>query len=276
MLCPYMGYQSFMSTEKWTEESSSIYQQLANIAVPGRVEQVAALLMLLPFGVNDSFRVVELASGEGKLAYAMLRAFPNATLLALDYSEAMREATANRLKPFANRFEVAAFDMHQSDWHSRIEGVNAVLSSLCIHHLDGTEKQQLFRAVRKRIIEPGAFLIADLVQGQRPEANAYFGATLDSAAQRQSIEHTGTTGLYERLFIPEKWNYYRYPDPLDKPSPLFDQLRWLDAAGFTGVDCFWMQAGHAIYGGYTGESTIRSPLSYEAAFAAAREALNSR
>ena len=263
-----------MSTEQWTEESTSIYQQLANIAVPGRLEQIAALLMLLPFGVGDSFRVVELASGEGKLAYAILRAFPNATLLALDYSEAMRETTAKRLKSFANRFEVAAFDMHQSDWYPLIEGTNAVLSSLCIHHLDGAEKQGLFRAMQERIAEPGAFLIADLVQGQRAEANAFFGATLDGAAQKQSIEHTGTTGLYERLFIPEKWNYYRYPDPLDKPSPLFDQLRWLDAAGFTGVDCFWMQAGHAIYGGYVGESNVNSPLTYEAAVAAAREAMS--
>lgn len=262
-----------MSTEQWTEESSLIYQQLANIAVPGRVEQIAALLMLLPFGVEDSFRVVELASGEGKLAYAILSAFPNATLLALDYSETMRAATANRLKPFAKRFEVAAFDMHKSDWYPLIEGVNGVVSSLCIHHLDGAEKQQLFRAVQERMTEPGAFLIADLVEGQRPEASNYFGATLDAAAQRQSIDHTGTTRLYENVFIPQKWNYYRYPDPLDKPSPLFDQLRWLDAAGFTGVDCFWMQAGHAIYGGYTGTPASKVTLTYEAAFRAALEAL---
>lgn len=265
-----------MSNEQWTEESSAIYQQLAMIAVPGRAEQIAALLMLLPFGAQDSFRVAELASGEGILAYAILRAFPNATLLALDYSEAMRETTANRLKPFASRFLVEAFDMHQHDWYPLIDGANAVLSSLCVHHLDGAEKQGLFRAVRERIAEPGAFLIADLVQGQRPEANALYGATLDAAAKRQSIERTGTVGLYKRLFIGEKWNYYFYPDPLDKPSPLFDQLRWLGSAGFTGVDCFWMQAGHAIYGGYVGAPSAGAPLTYEAAFDAAQEALTSR
>ena len=35
----------------------------------------------------------------------------------------------------------------------------------------------------------------------------------------------------------------------DKPSPLFDQLKWLDEAGFTDVDVFWMKAGHAIFSG---------------------------
>jgi tRNA (cmo5U34)-methyltransferase len=36
---------------------------------------------------------------------------------------------------------------------------------------------------------------------------------------------------------------------MDKPSPIFEQLKWLETAGFTAVDVYWMQAGHAIYGG---------------------------
>jgi hypothetical protein len=36
---------------------------------------------------------------------------------------------------------------------------------------------------------------------------------------------------------------------MDKPSGIFEQLRWLAAAGFTAVDAYWLQAGHAIYGG---------------------------
>jgi hypothetical protein len=37
---------------------------------------------------------------------------------------------------------------------------------------------------------------------------------------------------------------------MDHPSPFLDQLNWFEAAGFQQVDVFWMQAGHAIYGGY--------------------------
>ena len=52
-------------------------------------------------------------------------------------------------------------------------------------------------------------------------------------------------------FRDEKWNYYADPDahPIDQPSPLFDQLTWLAAAGFEAVDVYWMKAGQAIYGG---------------------------
>jgi hypothetical protein len=46
---------------------------------------------------------------------------------------------------------------------------------------------------------------------------------------------------------------YRYfdPDDIDRPSRLFDQLKWLERAGFVDVDVYWMQAGHAIFGGRT-------------------------
>ncbi len=42
---------------------------------------------------------------------------------------------------------------------------------------------------------------------------------------------------------------YDYPDPIDKPSRLFEQLIWLEQAGFLDVDVHWMKAGHAIFGG---------------------------
>ena len=36
---------------------------------------------------------------------------------------------------------------------------------------------------------------------------------------------------------------------MDKPSPLFHQLQWLDQAGFGRVDVHWLRAGHAIFSG---------------------------
>ena len=43
------------------------------------------------------------------------------------------------------------------------------------------------------------------------------------------------------------------PEDIDKPSPLLTQLKWLEQAGFKAVDVFWMQAGHAIFGGWKPE-----------------------
>lgn len=263
-----------MNEERWTQEISDTYRQLAAVAVPARPEQIAALLLLLPFAIQDHFRVVELASGEGRLSAAILSAFPNAQVLALDIEESMREETAARLARFGSRATVAPFDMNQPEWYPHLEGADVVVSSLCVHHLTATEKQTLFAAVGERLATGGAFLLADIIHAQRPEANRLFAATWDRLAEAQSAALAGDDSLYA-LFNSEHWNYFHYPDPFDKPSPLFAQLLWLQQAGFAVVDCFWMQAGHAIYGGYKTQTapSLKAPLDYAAALNIAQQVL---
>jgi tRNA (cmo5U34)-methyltransferase len=263
-----------LSDARWSEETSELYRQLAQVAVPYREEQIATILSLLPFGKDEPFRAIELASGEGGLSHAILDSFPNARLLAMDYDHSMREQTAGRLRAFGDRAAVAPFDMLQDDWYGVLNGVDCVVSSLCIHHLSGSEKQALYRAVGSRLSAKGVFLIADLVAAQRPEANRVFATTWDKSAEAQSSAQTGSSAAYNQ-FVETHWNYYHFPDPFDKPSPLFDQLRWLHQSDFMVVDCFWMQAGHAIFGGY--KSLIAHPtgetLTYEQALASSRRAL---
>ncbi len=247
-------------TVEWSAESSETYRQLASVAVPAREEQVATLLSLLPFGREEAFRVVELASGEGMLSQAILEAFPAATVLALDGEESMRQATAARLRSYGERARVAAFDIAGVTWYGALESADVVVSSLCVHHLDGAGKRGLFRAAHERLSARGCLLLADLILPQRAEARSLFAATWDRSARERSIAQTGDTRLFD-LFAREHWNYYDYPDLFDQPSSLFDQLRWLDEAGFAVVDCFWMQAGHAIYGGYREQAGARLAIS---------------
>jgi len=264
-----------MTTDRWTEESSKTYRLLAHIAVPQRAEQIATLLTLLPFDQNQAFRVVELASGEGRLAAAILQSFTQASLLALDISEDMRTQTAQRLNAFGERASVEPFDMQSSDWYPHMENADCVISSLCIHHLTGDEKAALFKAVSQKLSGLGAFLIADLVLPQRQEANELFAATWDRAALQQSMDMGEGETFFEAQFVGTGWNYYKFPDDFDKPSPLIDQLLWLREAGFTSVDCFWMQAGHAIFGGYKSAKipTYIQRLTFEDALRAAQAAL---
>ena len=84
-----------MVEETWTEGDSTVYRELARIAVPSRAEQMATLLALFPFGRDEDFRIVEIGAGEGALTEAALACFPNATALALtDYPHAAGSASA--------------------------------------------------------------------------------------------------------------------------------------------------------------------------------------
>ncbi len=53
------------------------------------------------------------------------------------------------------------------------------------------------------------------------------------------------------LFVDNRWNLYNHldEDPIDQPSTLADQIDWLREAGFEQVDCYWLYAGHAVFGG---------------------------
>ncbi len=237
------------STNQWTESTSDTYRQFSDVIIPARAEQIATLLTLLPFQQGDTFRVVELASGEGFLSHAILSAFPNSTLLALDGSESMRETTSQRLNEFGERSSAGEFDMLADNWYDHLNGADCVVSSLCVHHLDDAQKEAMFAAVCERLSARGALLLADIIHPRRKEARELFASTWEAITLTQAVAKTGDTRLFDR-FVEDKWNMFRYSDPMDKPSTLFDQLQWLKQAGFAVVDCFWMQAGHAIYGGY--------------------------
>jgi tRNA (cmo5U34)-methyltransferase len=261
------------ATNTWTEDDTALYHEIAPVAVPARDEQVATILTLMPFSRDAPFRAVDLGCGTGVLSYAILDHFPRASVLALDGSETMLSHARSCLSNFGRRVNLARFELASGSWFAQLDGTDCVVSSLFIHHLPGDAKRGLFSTAFRRLTDPGAFLIADLVEPQRPESWALYADTWDRRALTQSRLQTGSLSLF-RKFKDSEWNYFRYPDPADKPSPLFDQLVWLKEAGFRDVDCFWLQAGHAIFGGYKGRIAPNAPQpSFEVALQSARAAL---
>lgn len=254
-----------MTGEGWTEESSLVYQALSRVAVPRRAEQMATILALLPIVPDEDFVAVELGCGEGFLSAALLEAYPRMRVVALDGSEEMRASAGVRLERFGSRAEIRDFDLMSNDWLPALDGAGAVVSSLVIHHLDDAGKQNLFREVRARISPSGSLLIADLVHPARHEATSMMAGSYDESVKARSIQLAGDLRLWDR-FDSEDWNHFRTPDvEVDKPSVLADQLRWLSEAGFETADCFWMFAGHALYGGFGSPAGSEAPVGYERA-----------
>ena len=90
----------------WTEQDSQTYRDIADVAVPRRQEMVATLVAAVPFTPDDTVTILELGSGDGRLAEALLTMFPRATLTALDGSESMRREASSRLAMFGDRVRV--------------------------------------------------------------------------------------------------------------------------------------------------------------------------
>jgi len=199
----------------WTESDSGIYREIADVAVPRRQEMVATLMSTVPFAHDAALRILELGSGDGRLAEALLTVFPRATLTALDGSDSMRRETATRLALFGERAHVAAFDVAALDWWDRMFGVDLIVSSLCLHHLNDAKKQYLYKAAAERLSPGGALLVADLVDPQHPAARRLAADQWDTQAKQQA-DALGAPELFQR-FVEARWNHFRFPDPADQP-----------------------------------------------------------
>ncbi len=198
--------------------------------------------------------MVELGAGAGALARLVLEQFPHCRYLALDGSERMREHMAQSLAAFKDRLEIGPFELVEQSWREALPApLRYVLSSLCIHHLPGEHKRQLFADLATHLEPGGALLIADIVEPATPAIAKLYARQYDEIVQAQSRAAYGDMRGFER-FQQQQWNYFAYdygvPDSGDYPSLLSDQLLWLREAGLRVVDGFWLRAGHAVFGGY--------------------------
>lgn len=231
----------------WSEANSQQFIDYGRYFVPAREQQIELLCNLVP-PTGGMMQLLELCCGEGLLAEALLEHFPRANLTAYDGSPRMLERVARRLERFGERFSLRRFDLGQTDWREGTARYQAVLSSLAIHHLDAAAKQALYCDVLQMLLPGGVFLIADLVLPLGEQALAVAADQWDAAVRQRALELDGDLAAYE-FFTREGWNYFRYPDAMDMPSPLSDHLRWLEAAGYEELNVYWTHAGHAIWGG---------------------------
>ncbi len=233
----------------WSEPDSAKFIDYGRYYVPEREQQIETICGLIP-AVPPPMHVVELCCGEGLLSEALLDRLPDATVHAYDGSPAMLARTRARLARFGDRFDTTEFDLAADGWRQFPWPLSGVVSSLAIHHLDGPGKQKLFNDVVAALAPGGVFVVADLVEPTSEAGRAVAAKAWDDAVRERALKLDGNLAAFVE-FRETNWNYYSdpEPDPADMPSPLKDQLTWLEAAGLVGVDVHYVKAGHAIFSG---------------------------
>lgn len=239
---------------EWTDKISQQFIEMGPYCVPDRELQQRLLTDLVPERPGRQM-LIELGCGEGLLAEILLERFPAYQLLALDGSPDMLRAASARLARFKARAECQRFSLVDRTWRDPEAGALAILSSLVIHHLEGAEKLRLFQDLLTMLAPGGVLGIADLVQPAHPQGVQLAAEAWDEAVRQRALEIDGRLDAYRR-FEDQQWNTFRYPDPedIDHPSGVFEQLHWLEQAGFVAVDVHWMRAGQAIFSGWKPEA----------------------
>jgi tRNA (cmo5U34)-methyltransferase len=136
-------------------------------------------------------RILELGTGTGETARRVLARHARAALVGIDESASMLEQARAEL-PDGTDLRVARLQ------ESLPEGpFDLVFSALTVHHLDSSEKADLFRRIAAVLRPGGRFVLGDVVVPERAE--------------------DAVTPLSEGF---------------DLPDPAVDQLGWLTEAGF--------------------------------------------
>jgi tRNA (cmo5U34)-methyltransferase len=205
-----------------------------------RGEQRRLVADLLPFGDEDQFVFVDLGAGTGAAARAVLDRFPRASALLAEYSPQMAEAGTDALQPFRGRFRYVDFDLTTGPWPDEVpDQVDAVISSMCLHHLPDARKKQLCAEVFTRLKPGGWFLDLDVVTAETPAAAQAWQRADDRRDPDAALHRRHRTADEQHWFE----NHTRYISPLSR------RLGFLQAAGFEGVDIFWKRLDAVLIGG---------------------------
>lgn len=132
----------------------------------------AAVLAALPADVGH---IVDLGGGSGRLAERVLEHFPLATVTVVDPSEPFLKLASNRLSRFGDR---ARFVQRraQEPLADALVGVDAIVSTSALHHLDAGEKNRVFAACQQLLPAGGVFINGD---EYRPPADAAYREELE-------------------------------------------------------------------------------------------------
>ena len=149
--------------------------------------------------------ILELGTGTGQTARRLLQRNPGATLVGIDESEEMLAVARQVLPAERVRLHVGRLEDPLPEGE-----FDLVASALCVHHLDGAGKRDLFGRVRERLVPGGSFVLADVV------------VPADPADQLTEL----TPGF-------------------DLPDTVEDQLGWLDQAGFA-TSLIWSHQDLAV------------------------------
>jgi tRNA (cmo5U34)-methyltransferase len=201
----------------------------------------ALMAELLPFAPDEQFTFADLGAGTGAAARVILDHFGAAQAFLADFSAPMMAQGEVELTPYQGRYRYVEYDLATPGaWPGGLpDPVDAVISSLAVHHLNDGRKQSLFAEILAHLAPGGWYLNYDPVappDAVAGEAWLRAGDRRDPAAAAKREHRT-----------PEE--QFRYENHVRYMSPLDPQLGFLRAAGFEGVDVFWKDLDNVIYGG---------------------------
>ena len=196
------------------------YDSLIRRAVPVYDEMLERLEVYAP---ERATRILELGCGSGNLSVRLAARYPDAQLTLVDAAPEMlalaksRVDAPQRVRTIEARFEELPLEA---------DGYDLVSSCISLHHV--VDKASLFRQLRELLEPDGTLLYADQMRGRTERFHAINWDTMEAFWKApEPLTEAEAQSLREHAQAHDHW------------TPVVEQVRQLDAAGFRELDVVW-------------------------------------
>ena len=174
------------------------WEQSSMTKRPWRIEFFSAICSEVAASSLPVNRVLELGSGPGFLAKALLESLGGITCTLLDFSPAMHELAKVRLGTLAHRAEFVERNFKGPVWPVGLGKFDCVVTNQAVHELRHKRYAQEFHAQVKTILVSGGFyLVCDHHSGEGGMQNDQLFMSV--AEQRAALLHAGFTQVQQLM-----------------------------------------------------------------------------
>lgn len=224
--------------QHWREaERVQDYVQRTDQREAERAHVLKLMADLAPFDRSHPVRILDIGSGHGPIAAAILDAFPNGKAVGLDMSDAMMDVGRERMARFGNRFTYHVGDFAHGLPADLQGSFDIAVASASIHHLPPEDKRVLYRSIFEKLAPGGCFFNLDTMNPADDFLRQRYRAVRDLNRDPQAEDRPRAANQHSTSFA-------HYMDPVE------DHLALLSAAGFNPVDCFYKHLSRALVGGF--------------------------
>ncbi|MCC5600355.1 class I SAM-dependent methyltransferase [Nostoc favosum] len=198
---------------------------------------------------STSRRILELGCGTGELSLKILNRFPDAQVIALDYSPRMLQFAQNKITAAGYQQHWTGTQADFGDWADNPEKFDigsefdACVSSLAIHHLQDEMKLKLFGRIAASLTQDGCFWNADPTLPESPALAEVYKVAREEWSLQQGIS---LTEIRAKRGTSTTQGY----SSQDQLASLDAHLQMLSKARFKTVAVPWKYYGLAVFGGW--------------------------
>lgn len=177
---------------------------------------------LIAASIRKPARILDLGAGTGLLSYYWYRQYPSADYVLVDIADAMLQVARRRF---------AGVDNVQCQTGDYAKGLpdgsfDVILSALSIHHLDDSQKVELFARVYEKLPDGGLFVNYDQFCGESELIDGWY----NTYWQQQLLD----SGLTEQDLA-----LWRERRKLDRECSVQDEISMLQQCQFRAVQCVY-------------------------------------